>query len=71
MIVAASLAFGERLGHRMPLEQGQRSADIVQEQFAEVTAHAVAYEDALDDQVLPIGRDGIGGNLPSAAAQAV
>src|ERR1700677_1278172 len=39
--------------------------------FSHFAREAVTNQDALDDEVLPVGRHGIGGNEPAVLAQAI
>src|SRR5208282_470357 len=71
VIVAARFVLGERLCDRMLFQKRDGTVDVLQQQVTQVTAYAVADQDALDYQVLPVRRHRIGRNLPSSRAEPV
>ena len=71
MVVARSLSPRERGDGGMGLEILQRSAEILEQGGDQISRHAIADEDALDDEVFAIRRHAVGGDLPTTHSQAV
>src|SRR5210317_285092 len=56
---------------RIALEVVDAALEILDQQVCQITAEAVPDQDAHDDQVLPLRRHAVGGDLPAAAANPV